>query len=899
MATIIKRLTKGSPLTNAEGDANFENLNTEKLERNGSIPMTGSLKTPGITSISSVNGLKVYNQNDDLVATFGASNSNNLVVEGSINIGGSSNLNMSGGDITARNIYLSGAIVSSQLGSQYGISGDGDIFQASTEINTAGKTVVTIDVILKLVTITGVFSVGNGIVGGTSGATGTITKIVGNDLYITPSDPEDSFELGETITYASNSGILSNVIDSSSFEPTQVLKVFGASPLGSSEPDATILPSAAKSGEGTGFTYYYWVAQYRFSDGSIAAVNAVTGGVTHGAISTFNETNNIALTLARTSTEYGMLVYRSTENNLSSTKLVAILGPGELQSATVNIVYVDYGTYSNTEWSTKDSNGFYTEASNIIHFPLVGSGVSLKGWSSATVESIDASNQITLTSAYEFNDDNAIKFVHDSTQGIQDFIDDQRELGIKSATFPNGTYYTSKIKIPSDFEIAGSSKQTIFKQIPWNYDYWNDAAYSNEKGNVFSSLENAPTNISFRDLSVDGNFLNNSRYPEVAANYLINMPDGENIGIVNCRVVNSVGGGAYLYRTLYLRIQNSEFLNSGGVSYIGTNLSPIYAGQAEYLTVTNNLFENFLNPVDVSVTQIGTVVGNTISNCGSGLLVYASAHLLSSPNLIMGPDREFIPGPDTMDSDYNSINISLQPGVDYISPSMLYLERGVAAYLGSTDNSGVLGTAVELTSEIKMLTKLSNQETLTVDYTNAGSGYPFINFISPDGGDYGRNNGYFQFKILGSQISQIPTLSTLIADNSGTLVTGEQIMGLAYNILATTYTYTDEGERILIEASVFEVDSVEGEIVTLTLSDNDDYATFVVGDIVKVFAHSATPDINGSECIVIDKIEDGLLRKIVLNLPEAITFPTSVEDGGATGHITIRKTFIIAKGRIV
>jgi hypothetical protein len=948
MATIIKRIPLNRPLTNAEGDANFVNLNTEKIERDGSIPMTDSLKTPGVTSSSNVDGLKVYNQNNDLVATFGASNSKNLVVEGSVNIGGSSDLNMGGGDITARNIRLSGAIISSQFGTQYGISGDGEVFNG-TAGNIAGKTVITIDIVLKLVTITGVFSVGNQIVGGTSGATGVITKVVGNDLYITPSDPEDSFELGETITYASNSGILSNVIDSSSFEVNQKIKIFGASLIGSSEPEATPSPSAAKSGEGTGFTYYYWVAQYRFSDGSIAAVNAVTGGVVHGEISDFNETNNIVLTLARHSTEYGILIYRSIENNLSTTKLVAILGPGELKGITQGIVYVDRGTYSNTEWSTKDINGFYTEASNIIHFPLIGSSITLKGWAFGTVESIteNISNEIILTSEYEFNDGNAINFVHDSTQGIQNFIDDQREAGIQSAVFPNGTYYTSKIKVPSNFEIAGSGKQTVFKQIHWNYDYWEDAAYANQKGNIFTALESVPENITFRDLSVDGNFLNNSRYSEeFSSNYLINIPDAENINIINTRVVNSVGGGAYLYRTLYLRVQNSEFLNGGGVSYVGDNLCPIYAGQAEYLTVTNNLFENFLSPVDVSVTQIGTVVGNTIKNCGSGLLVYASAHFLSSPNLIMGPDREFIPGPDTMDSDYSSINISLQSGVDYESPAMLYIERGVPVYLGSVDkkdssNVPIPGTAVELTSEIKMLTKLFNQETLTVDYTNAANGQPFITFISPNEGDYGRNSGNVQFKILGSQISQIPTLSTLIKDNSDGLITNhrvtindvpiavineevnvgggysilatsftdgirvmvvnEQIMGLAYSIFGTRYTYADVGERILIDSSLFDFESAEGKVVTLELSDKNYFKQFAIHDVVKVFSHSSNPDISGAECTVISKFQDEseILSTITLRLPESFPIPTSVVNGGATGYITIRKTFIIAKGRIV
>jgi hypothetical protein len=36
--------TKNGPLTNLEGDANFNNLNAEKLERNGSIQMTGTLR---------------------------------------------------------------------------------------------------------------------------------------------------------------------------------------------------------------------------------------------------------------------------------------------------------------------------------------------------------------------------------------------------------------------------------------------------------------------------------------------------------------------------------------------------------------------------------------------------------------------------------------------------------------------------------------------------------------------------------------------------------------------------------------------------------------------------------------------------------------------------------------
>mgnify|MGYP000087133728 CR=1 FL=1 len=51
MASITTRAGKGSPLTNAEVDANFANLNADKLERNGSNSMTGPLGL-GVTRLT-------------------------------------------------------------------------------------------------------------------------------------------------------------------------------------------------------------------------------------------------------------------------------------------------------------------------------------------------------------------------------------------------------------------------------------------------------------------------------------------------------------------------------------------------------------------------------------------------------------------------------------------------------------------------------------------------------------------------------------------------------------------------------------------------------------------------------------------------------------------------------
>jgi len=903
MATIIKRLVKGSPLTNAEGDSNFENLNVEKLERDGSVPMTDKLVTPGVQSSSTENGLRLFNQAGDLVAILGPNNSQNLIIEGNIEVGEQSqgaNLNLSGGDITARNLFISGKIISSELGVQYGVSGDGDIFRGTAE-TVNNQLVITTNVILKLVTVEGEFNIGNEVTGSQSNVTATVTRVEGNSIYVELENETDEFIVGETISYFSNTGVLSVIVDASSYEKGQKLKLFGASIPGTSTPAATPAASATKVGSGTGNTYYYWITQFRYSDGKVSAVRKISGNVVHRLASEFNTDNHISLRLSRSSVEYGMLVYRATSDDLSQSILIDVLGHDALGNATTNIVYVDYGGFANTEWSTKNQSGEYTETSGMIHFPLSGNNLTLEGWIFGTVDEVQGSNKIILDANYDLNTNSKVEFVHDNTQGIQQFIDDQRELNLLGAEFPNGTYYSSKLKVPSDFEISGSGKQTIIKQIPWNFDYWDDASATNERGNIFVPLEAAPQNIFFRNLSIDGNFICNTRYDEFSATYLVNIPNGENVNFISMRIANSTGGGIFSFNTKYLRVQDCEIVDGGGTSYLGENLSPIYGGSAEYMTITNNLFENFLNPVDVSVSRIGTIVGNTVRNCGSGLLIYGSAHLLSSPNLLMGPDNEFLPSPDTMDSDYNAVNIILEPGVDYISPSYLYIERGVISYLGSENRlnqqgNEIPGTAVTLDSTINMLTQVNNAEELKDSYTNTQFGEPFINFISPNTGDYGRNSGYFQFKVLASDIAELPTLSKLITDHGDELVAGEEILGLAYRILATTYTYTDEGERIPIEASEFSVDGIN-KYITVTLQDETDFTTFVVNDIVKIFDHSSTPDITNTEGTVVDKIEDGLLKKIKVKLPDETDLNGAV-DGEQTGYVTIRKTFIIAKGRI-
>lgn len=910
MATITKRLTVGRPLTNAEVDANFDNLNTQKVEKDGSTVMTGNLQTPGLKSTSATNGLRIYNQLNQLVATAGAGNSKDLVIEGNIDVGGAggANINLNGGDIEAKNIYLTGRIISSELNGQFNVANVGDVYTGVASTDTDGKLKVTLDTIVKMVNKAGTFAVGQTVVGQTSQTAGVLTKVNDSIIHVRLSNPASAFTSGESVvqsgTNGSVNGIVSEVINTGQLNADHKMKIFGINASSATPVDSAEAGTMTKVGTlgGTQFTYHYWITQFRMDNGQISAARKLSGSISHGAVGLFNAENHITLTLARTNTNYGIAVYRATANDITAARLIEVLGPEQLGSSTANITYVDYGTYSTTEWSTKDTNGAFTVNSGMVHFPIVPNSTLRLGWETLTVSNVVNASVVKFTTAANFNSGGAVELVHDNTVGLQNAINTNRDLSLRNIVLPNGVYYTSRLDVPNDFVIQGSGKLTVIKQIPWNFNHYNDVAYPSNKGNIFKPQSSDPQNIYFRDLTIDGNIVNEVRFAELGSNYAIAIPGAYNINIDNAIIRDVSGGGLYLYNSDTIRVQDSEIVN-GSLSYRGSDLCPIYAGESSRLTITGNTCENFVSPLDVSVSSIGVVVGNTVRNCGSGLLIYGSGNLLSSPNLLMGPDNEFLPSPDTQDSDYNSVNISIAPGVDYTSPSYLFMSRGETVHLGSAnklDISGnaVPGTAVTLSSDIYVLTKLNNSEMLKTSWNySLNAGQPVINIITPDTGDYGRNNGYFQFRVTQTNANALPNLATLLATHGSSLAVGEQLVGLVYRIKATGYTYTDSDERLNVLAGAFS-SSGSDKFYTITLENANDYAIFTVGDKVKLFGHSSTPDINNVEATIAQKIEDGLLRKLKIQLPSG-TDLSNVANGGNTGYITIQNTFIIAKGRIL
>jgi len=820
-----------------------------------------------------------------------------------------------------------------------------ELTDGSSVIVNSEKTLLKFTSIVRLVSVAGEFGVGETVQGNTSGHTGFIHRIEGDKLYITMQDDDTEFEGSELLQQvvngtpsASIQGTVTEVINTDTIKVGHKLKVFGVQDTdpaaNQNEPDPTPVINSTKNGTtDTNLdtqNYYYWSAQFRFDNGKIGAASGPTTVIEHNVPSLFDPDRYITLSLSRSSQEYGILVYRGSTSSVSDAELIAVLGPKELGQINSGIVYNDQGTFTRTEWSTKttDTNAFSdinTAASRLnpeygtsglVYFPLtpptsneINAGeVNVYGWVTATVERVYNKKTVRLENKH-WHDNEHVEIVHDNTAGLQEAINANRDLALRNITLPDGVYYTSRLNIPSNFALFGNSKRTVIKQIPWNFEFYDDITLPNQRGNVLVPQDDTPERITFRDLSVDGNMVNEVLWSENQANFTVSVPNGTDITYDNVNIVNSVGSGVYALNNSRIRVSSCQFLD-GGLTYSEDSiLSPLFAASSEFTTVSDNIFENWVAALDLSVTRIGTVISNTIRNCGSGLLIFGSGNLLSSPNLIMGTDDEYIPSVDKLDSDFDSVNIDIQPGVDYISPSLLYIRDGDPLYLGSDNINGVPGSAIELSADIKTLVKTDNVESFKTgaafDYTLNDSDDPIIEVgVNGDDGDFGRDNGYFQFRIIASNADDLPTYSDLRSQWEGTTPpSGENLIGLVYRVKATEYAYVGEDDdRLYVDRIDFE--DVSGtEFIELTLADDDEQNIFAIGDTIRTFnIEGVTPDVNGIEITVTEKKITAGRYIIRGEITESVSLggTTTFDTSGQTEkpYIGIRNTFVLAKGRI-
>lgn len=676
----------------------------------------------------------------------------------------------------------------------------------------------------------------------------------------------------DSTIYSGTGSIVSNKlrisgISTSKFFLGEKVKLFGVTLASDSTPISNVPAGCIfeKVGSTTsGATYRYWLAQYDYRSGKVGASSQIepSAGITMTALQNFNDLDHISLTINRTLTTVGILVYRSETSSISDAKLVAILGPKELGGSTTGIVWKDFGPYERTEWSSKTAKNEFD--GDQIHFPNIATVNTQKGWAIDSIVSI-GSNSIDVDNNYTLNSTPTVKVVHDNTYGFVQAINDAISGDVRALNLPAGTYLTHSVNIPTDFTLQGDGKSTIIKRQYFANDLTDGAGNSLDFNGKLLTIDGSPSNITLQNLTIDGNNTNNILFSGELDNYLVYFENITSSLISNIEIKNSPSNGLYVYNSERLLLQGSSFIDGGLTDRYP--FYPLNAQESEVLRINNCLFENYSGSVDVSVTSVASITSNIIRNTGTGLRIYAASKINTSNNIVLGPADEYVPTFDIYDSDFNSVNITIQKNINFTSPVFLYLENGQPKDISSSK--------VTLTAGIGTI--------VNIGLSSESLGTKFLNFNIPtsDAGTFGRENGYVQLTLNAGQTNTLGIGSVL----------GYEIIGSEFLSIPTGLT-----ETVGIASGVWNTIGVGATNYTVTLSDANQFSGISTGDIVKLLNHSVTPDLSSTELIVESKIViNAGTKNLRLRLPSSVT---SVTNGNATGTINTKNTFIIAKGRV-
>ncbi|MDB4576088.1 hypothetical protein N9091_00055 [bacterium] len=484
-----------------------------------------------------------------------------------------------------------------------------------------------------------------------------------------------------------------------SFIKGQIVRLYGAA---LSESNLSSVPNAASnltvSTQG-GFTnatgtnsrnFSYKIAFYNMGTGEVSqASSAISVDVYFGGnvvydetSSAFNTDNFVKLDLTGYAVGQGVLIYRKLVAD-TNWKLVAVLGDKELPS------WNDYHTFDHVAWSGKSSTDNSFTA--VTHFPLTAPTGPARGWVDSTIQSITESEayiDITLTSTLYTNTNYVVQIAHNDTSLINEAITQKSIAGRRSLSLNAKVYNATHIDIVNDFGLIGVANVTKIKKLPWS----GFKGTNGDNSLIKSTQSTNAQNISFVGVDFDGNLANQfllNDTTDTTLNYLINLGSNPTaVTIDRTRLKNTIGGGIYATSPNEFKMTASEIVNSGVTDRF--EFSPLIVDNGNTTIITGNRFENFTDHIDASITSEGAIANNIIKACGSGLFVYGSTFLLSSPNVLMGAANEFLSSPDILNSDYDSINIylsSLEDTPPWTSDRMVYQENGSAFDLSQSSTA--------------------------------------------------------------------------------------------------------------------------------------------------------------------------------------------------------------------
>ena len=664
-----------------------------------------------------------------------------------------------------------------------------------------------------------------------------------------------------------------NITDSSllnRFFPGKKIRIYGASETSTVSVPTPPMGSAVKNGfDGVvgGNTVRYKIIQYNLFTGEFSPTSNESNVVTGIDFEEFNLTNNISVTFGRTNIEYGVLVYRSVGS--ASFILIDVLGQRQLGSATQNIEYIDYGKFNFVPWSGKDitAGNIYTPNTGTMHFPIFVATINSasKGWFDATVLSVDSNaSRIRLAEDLYFNP--SILISEDDTEQVQNAINLRVNLGVNSLTLNDRKYIISSLNIPSNFSLFGKGQATKLQKISWDFG-------PNNK--ILIAADSKGENISLENFVIDGNMQNQWLKSETGDrynNYAIDLKsENSSVAIEKVRISNIIGGGIAATRPNKLQLSLSTIENSGMDDFY--EYAPLIADDGNDIVITNNTFKNFTLAIDISLSDNGVFSSNIVQNVGTGVLVFGSKFLITAPNIIRGPAGEFIPGPDVLNSVYDSVNIVLEPGTVFTSDIYKYQENG--------RNFDIAANRAVLNFRADKLRKSDNVEELYGEVlVELIQGEPAVSPLqNVTDENLNKSQGEFKFTI------PLVGVEALLDDFSFSTLKAidPNHVGLVYN--ATLTEYVPSGNIIN--------QSINNDEYTVTLTN---FSNISLGSKVKMIAHGGTPNLNDLIGTVINIINTPS------NPPEivvTIKYDQTIDTAGSNGQITVENTFILAKGRIL
>ena len=793
------------------------------------------------------------------------------------------------------------------------------------------------------VIIDGSLSLGGGsiVTGGGGGSTGSASTFGASgdeDLY--------SVSAVTNVTSGSQSFIKLNVNDVSKFDSNHQVKVFGISPVALASIPNSPAPTSATPIVGDIATYnispkrYYVYATSNFSltDGWYTAAKSNTSCIALNVVSNLIDENNYNSVVVSRNPGNGVLLYRAEYTTLTTAqaaaglsgafpedfKLCAIIGPRIFGNSNT-IAYNDFADFDRTSWSDRNVNGTYKQST--LHFSSTAPTINYQGWATTGIFNIDPSdNSFWLSRPNLFSDGltpdpTKVKVYHDDTKALQDAIDEASSSGLNYLVIPGGTYLVSKLKIPSSFSLSGYGEATVLKKQYWDTESISSAVYDGAKASIIVSSAYNNTvpevdalgnnvwglkKVNISDITIDGNSVSqiqfgSSSLGEEANNSLVHLVNSEFIRLQNTKITRSSGPAIFSTGSKNLTI-NSCLINDG--SDIEFFVSPCVISQdCETTVVSNTVFQNFPGAVDFSTNTVLSVTGCTIRNCGTGLRVFGSAKTDVLNNLILGPSDEFIPVPETTDTEYNGVNISVVPGRDAFTPVYQY---------------NISGQEVDLSDVVPNKIKLEVYPVNVV--TSGGVSQDIIDFDNPIR-DSGGNQLYSYFN---PNLEDDPALGQVrfkLPASKSSIISLENPPGPnTFNVYeVTAIKYTDIGDdttagQVLSNGQALNVPSNVGAIAedvglnSYYLSvDEILYIGVVQGDFIKLIAHNYQPDV-GTDVVwkVAGKVQISTTQFFLYLLPHVEDVNgelTSVPFGGLSqspslggGYAQFREIFSIARG---